>query len=90
MRPFPNLEVHWVPSHGKESKNFAPPPEHTEQLLRIVNRRADDEATAQLNAMMDQVALQTDLVPDEVSYAAGTTCEECTQDPIPCRPKEKK
>ena len=47
----------WVPSHDKKSENFTVPPEHTEEILRIVNRRADDEATKQINVVLKEVPI---------------------------------
>ena len=51
------LRFIWVPSHDKESKNFTIPPEYCEQQLRIVNRRADDEATKQLKGMLEETPI---------------------------------
>ena len=46
------LRYVWVPSHDKVSPNFVVPEGYCEEQLRIVNRRADDEATSQLKAML--------------------------------------
>ena len=46
------LRYIWVPSHDKESPNFVVPAGCCEEELRIVNRRADDEATSQLKNML--------------------------------------
>ena len=46
-----------MPCHDKKSPNFVIPAEYTEEQLRIVNRRADDEATNQLRTMLEDTPI---------------------------------
>ena len=62
MAHIPDVEVIWIPSHGKKKGEWKPPPGHDEEIWRQLNHLADLEASSAAERVREELRPEAEAV----------------------------